>query len=120
VFFRMLQYEGIDPNRLAYDKPSPKLIGFLKKHYRLKDFIPQNNNYVIFRDFFNKNYQIPSEGYVNFDEVPERVEEQSTVRGQPKFKNPVNPHRNPYEQEEEEEFQETNWNKYSSNQTRHT
>jgi alpha-tubulin N-acetyltransferase 1 len=30
------------------------LIGFLKKHYGLSGFIPQNNNYVIFDRFFSK------------------------------------------------------------------
>ena len=39
---------------MAYDRPSEKLIGFLKKHYNLSRFIPQNNNYVIFDRFFSK------------------------------------------------------------------
>ena len=45
--------EGTKPNRIAYDKPSNKLISFLSKHYGLNSFVPQNNNYVIFRDFFD-------------------------------------------------------------------
>lgn len=63
----MLQYENIDPNRIAYDRPSPKLLGFLRKHYELKDYVPQNNNFVIYRDFFDKNYKIPHKAFVNFD-----------------------------------------------------
>eukprot|EP00826_Nyctotherus_ovalis_P042165 TRINITY_DN430_c0_g1_i9.p2 TRINITY_DN430_c0_g1~~TRINITY_DN430_c0_g1_i9.p2 ORF type:complete len:178 (-),score=50.79 TRINITY_DN430_c0_g1_i9:282-815(-) len=53
VFEKMLECEGVEPEKLAYDRPSPKLIGFLRKHYGLVDYIPQNNNYVIFQDYFN-------------------------------------------------------------------
>lgn len=35
------QAEGVTPSNLAYDRPSPKLIGFLAKHYRLVDYRPQ-------------------------------------------------------------------------------
>ncbi len=37
---------------MAYDKPSEKLFGFLKKHYGLSSYIPQNNNYVIFDKYW--------------------------------------------------------------------
>ena len=40
------------PDKLAYDRPSEKLIGFLKKHYGLAKYVPQNNNYVIFDRYF--------------------------------------------------------------------
>lgn len=63
----MLQYENIEPNKIAYDRPSNKLLSFLKKHYDLEDFIPQNNNFVIYRDFFSRNYEMPSKGMVNYD-----------------------------------------------------
>jgi len=52
----MLEYEDIQPNKIAYDKPSKKLIGFLSKHYNLNHYIPQNNNFVVFDDYFNNNY----------------------------------------------------------------
>ena len=48
----MLKFENVKPSNLAYDRPSPKLIGFLKKHYSLIDFTPQNNNFVVFHDYF--------------------------------------------------------------------
>lgn len=48
----MLEKENILPEKIAYDKPSDKLIKFLKKYYNLKDYIPQNNNYVIFNEYF--------------------------------------------------------------------
>jgi alpha-tubulin N-acetyltransferase 1 len=41
-------------SKLAYDRPSEKLISFLKKHYNLSSYISQNNNYVIFDRFFQK------------------------------------------------------------------
>ena len=48
----MLENENKKANMLAYDRPSPKLISFLKKHYNLVNFIPQNNNFVIYQQFF--------------------------------------------------------------------
>ena len=52
IFNRFLLLENQEPRKLAYDRPSPKLINFLKKHYELVRYIPQNNNFVIFDDFF--------------------------------------------------------------------
>lgn len=52
LFEAMLAAEEIKPDRLAYDRPSPKLLGFLKKHYNLKNYIPQNNNFVIYSQYF--------------------------------------------------------------------
>lgn len=48
LFEKMLQVEGISPEKLGYDRPSDKLLGFLSKHYGLKRYVPQNNNYVVF------------------------------------------------------------------------
>lgn len=48
----MLAAEGVKPEKLAYDRPSEKLIGFLGKHYHLKRYVPQNNNYVVFNAYF--------------------------------------------------------------------
>mmetsp|Transcript_10425 Transcript_10425/g.38733 ORF Transcript_10425/g.38733 Transcript_10425/m.38733 type:complete len:518 (-) Transcript_10425:376-1929(-) len=42
----------IQAHHLAYDRPSPKLLGFLKKHYSLEKFTPQANNYVVFGEYF--------------------------------------------------------------------
>lgn len=52
LFDKMLATENINPGKLAYDRPSSNLYPFLKKHYKLIDFIPQNNNFVIFRNYF--------------------------------------------------------------------
>lgn len=51
----MLVLEKIEPNKIAYDKPSPKLLGFLKKYYGLVDYIPQNNNFVVYNSYFITN-----------------------------------------------------------------
>lgn len=40
LFEKMLQNEGVQPRKFAYDRPSPKLKGFLSKHYHLKDYVP--------------------------------------------------------------------------------
>ena len=52
LFDFMLNFEKKDPRELAYDRPSPKLLNFLKKYFGLNDFIKQNNNYVVFDEFF--------------------------------------------------------------------
>ena len=49
----MLEVEGTRPEKLAYDRPSPKLMGFLRKHFNLSKFIPQNNNFVVFSSYFD-------------------------------------------------------------------
>jgi len=52
LFEAMLRGEGVDPRFLAIDRPSPKLVSFLRKHYGLYSTIPQVNNYVVFSGFF--------------------------------------------------------------------
>lgn len=53
----MLQMENVRPEKLAYDRPSEKLLGFLAKHYGLKRYVPQNNNYVVFNSYFETPQQ---------------------------------------------------------------
>jgi hypothetical protein len=55
LFEKMLKIHNLDPSKLAYDRPSAKLLGFLKKHYSLSSYVPQNNNYVIFYEYFSNN-----------------------------------------------------------------
>lgn len=40
LFDAMLSYEAQQPSKLAYDRPSPKLISFMAKHFGLKSFVP--------------------------------------------------------------------------------
>ncbi len=37
----LLQFERVKPLELAIDRPSPKFLGFLKKHYKLLSFVKQ-------------------------------------------------------------------------------
>ena len=53
LFDYMLDFEKKLPTELAYDRPSPKLLSFLKKYFGLNDFIQQTNNYVVFDEFFS-------------------------------------------------------------------
>eukprot|EP00961_Rhodomonas_salina_P010200 137123-Rhodomonas_salina.3 len=35
--------------QLGYDRPSPKLLGFLRKHFNLSEYDPQPNNFVVYK-----------------------------------------------------------------------
>ncbi|KAJ0003576.1 hypothetical protein NQD34_008674 [Periophthalmus magnuspinnatus] len=52
LFNFMLQHKHVEPVLMAYDRPSPKLLSFLAKHYSLTQSIPQVNNFVVFEGFF--------------------------------------------------------------------
>jgi len=52
LFDIMLQYENITADKLAYDRPSEKLIAFCSKYFGLKSYVPQNNNFVVFDAYF--------------------------------------------------------------------
>jgi len=43
------------PEQLGYDRPSAKFLCFLKKHYGLCKYKPQNNNFVVFEDFWTQS-----------------------------------------------------------------
>ncbi|KAJ3235336.1 Alpha-tubulin N-acetyltransferase 1 [Chytriomyces hyalinus] len=49
LFEYMLETEQTTAAKLAYDRPSPRMMSFLKKHYTLHDFISQANNFIIFK-----------------------------------------------------------------------
>jgi alpha-tubulin N-acetyltransferase 1 len=53
LFEYMLEVENLLPEQMAIDRPSEKLLGFLKKHYALTQKIPQMNNFVIYDGFFS-------------------------------------------------------------------
>ena len=52
MFTEMLSKEKIEARKMGFDRPSPKFINFLNKYYELKDYVPQNNNFVVFKDYF--------------------------------------------------------------------
>jgi len=62
LFEKMLATECVEPRKLAYDRPSSKLIAFLNKHYGLSKYTPQNNNYVIFNQYWEDSHQLAQLG----------------------------------------------------------
>uniref|UniRef100_A0A2K5QTB3 Alpha-tubulin N-acetyltransferase 1 n=1 Tax=Cebus imitator TaxID=2715852 RepID=A0A2K5QTB3_CEBIM len=60
LFQYMLQKERVEPHQLAIDRPSPKLLKFLNKHYNLETTVPQVNNFVIFEGFFAHQHRPPA------------------------------------------------------------
>ncbi|KAE9339271.1 hypothetical protein PR003_g11105 [Phytophthora rubi] len=52
LFQRLLQDEHVTPAQLAYDRPSPKLFAFLKKHAGLTEHFPQPNRFIVFDAYF--------------------------------------------------------------------
>ena len=54
LFEFMLEYEKVEAHMLAYDRPSNKLLGFLRKYYNLSNYSPQVNNFVIYNEYFSK------------------------------------------------------------------
>ena len=52
MFNEMLSREKTQARKLGIDRPSSKFLNFLEKYYGLKDYVPQNNNFVVFKDYF--------------------------------------------------------------------
>ncbi|KAK7124830.1 hypothetical protein R3I94_019026 [Phoxinus phoxinus] len=52
LFDFMLKHKRVEPEQMAYDRPSPKFLSFLEKHFDLKNSVPQVNNFVVFDGFF--------------------------------------------------------------------
>ncbi|KAM8766709.1 alpha-tubulin N-acetyltransferase 1 isoform 5-T5 [Acanthopagrus schlegelii] len=52
LFDFMLQHKNVEPVLMAYDRPSPKFLSFLARHYCLTQSVPQVNNFVVFEGFF--------------------------------------------------------------------
>ena len=76
----MLLREKIQTRKLGFDRPSSKFLNFLQKYYGLKDYVPQNNNFVVFKDYFidephkkdkydiyDHNYNYSKNNYNNYD-----------------------------------------------------
>jgi hypothetical protein len=45
-------------------RPSPKFLSFLSKHYALSSYVPQTNNFVVFRKYFDAAGNPPINSYV--------------------------------------------------------
>ena len=72
----MLIFEKKNAKELAYDRPSIKLLSFLSKYFGLQDFIQQNNNFVVFDDFFSLT---PSNVDTTFDNDTNRAIQRLTT-----------------------------------------
>ncbi|XP_017475977.1 PREDICTED: alpha-tubulin N-acetyltransferase 1-like [Rhagoletis zephyria] len=53
LFDIMLAEENWIPVKCSVDRPSEKLLQFLKKHYGLEIIIPQANKFVLYQGFFD-------------------------------------------------------------------
>jgi len=51
----MLDIEGLESKNLGYDRPSNKLLKFLEKNFKLTEYVPQNNNFVVYDDYFENS-----------------------------------------------------------------
>ena len=55
----MLKDQQVSPCQLAYDRPSPKLLNFLSKHYGLRAFIKQSHHFVVYNQYFTSRSPPP-------------------------------------------------------------
>lgn len=49
------QHNRTTPAQLGYDRPSHKFLNFLSRHYGLKDYVPQANNFVVFKRYWDRD-----------------------------------------------------------------
>lgn len=52
----MLKDNNIEARQLAVDQPSKQIMQFLSKHFNLSKLVNQSNNFVVFEEFFEKDY----------------------------------------------------------------
>ncbi|KAL0039128.1 hypothetical protein WJX77_008700 [Trebouxia sp. C0004] len=62
LFEHCLAAERQTAASVGYDRPSPKLLAFLRKHYGLAQHIPQSNNFVVFSAYFQSTGQQSGHG----------------------------------------------------------
>ena len=52
LFQAFLADQGTSAAGAGYDRPSPKFLAFLRKHFHLANYVPQANNFVVFKEYF--------------------------------------------------------------------
>ncbi|XP_037934613.1 alpha-tubulin N-acetyltransferase 1 isoform X2 [Teleopsis dalmanni] len=62
LFETMLTEENWQPVKCSVDRPSEKLLAFLRKHYGLINTIPQANNFVLYVGFFDEQNGVDGAG----------------------------------------------------------
>jgi len=65
----MLESEKVKADKLAFDSPSEKFMGFCSKNYGLSKYTPQNNNFVVFDKYFEKPPLAPKKEIIENDET---------------------------------------------------
>ena len=63
----MLESENVKVDKLAFDSPSGKFMNFCSKKYGLRNYTPQNNNFVIFDKYFEKLPLAPKKEIIEND-----------------------------------------------------
>jgi hypothetical protein len=56
LFDKMLRFLNTQPYKLALDSPNEKMIKFMSKNYSLSNVIKQNNNFLVYKEFFSVNF----------------------------------------------------------------
>lgn len=59
LFDTMVAREQVAPQQLAYDRPSPKLLSFMQRHFGLARYTPQSNNFVVYDAYFDQAAEQP-------------------------------------------------------------
>ena len=52
---KMLQDQNLEMKNVPIDKPSPLCLNFMNKHFGLREFVEQPNNYVVFDQYWEDN-----------------------------------------------------------------
>ncbi len=52
LFDKMLRFFNTYAYNIAYDNPTDTLLNFLFKHYSLSNYIKQNNNFIVYKEYF--------------------------------------------------------------------
>jgi alpha-tubulin N-acetyltransferase 1 len=82
----MLKFENLHPKNFAYDRPSSKLLAFLNKYYNLSSYVKQNNNYVVFNEFFEEKLENTPKNNLNKQSIALRNNNLANI-GQQLIKN---------------------------------
>lgn len=57
IYDAMISNEKTEPRLIAIDKPSKLCLAFMRRHYDLKDYVIQNNNFVVYNDYWSGPHQ---------------------------------------------------------------
>ncbi|CEF70021.1 Alpha-tubulin N-acetyltransferase 1 [Strongyloides ratti] len=79
IFEEMLKHENVSPIDLAIDKPSDSLLQFLKKYYNLENPVWQSTNFVVYKEFFEKNKPSSSNSNNNIYEGKRKISEKIPI-----------------------------------------